>query len=175
MVRVDIHYLLQKRNIIIIQQKKYLIANLIVTMGGRAAEKILFNKILTINDNNNYTMSNVFESIKDLDVTSGASGDLKQADKLARKYIELFGYDNFVGDSNPKTIQNPDNPYVSLSENTKEIIDKNVIELVNFTQLTKAVKIIENNLDTFNKLATDLIQKKSVDLKYLDELNVDYF
>ena len=154
--------------------KKYLIANLIVTMGGRAAEKILFNKILTNNDNNNYTMSNVFESIKDLDVTSGASGDLKQADKLARKYIELFGYDNFVGDSNPKTIQNPDNPYVSLSENTKEIIDKNVIELVNFA-LNKAVKIIENNLDTFNKLATDLIQKKSVDLKYLDELNVDYF
>ena len=47
-------------------------------------------------------------------------------------------------------------------------------ELINFA-LTKAVKIIENNLDTFNKLATDLIQKKSVDLKYLNTLEVEYF
>lgn len=152
--------------------KKYLLANLIVTMGGRAAEIILFNKIQSNYEKTNYTESKVFESIKDLEITSGASGDLKQADNLARKYIELFGYDD--GDFFPKTVQNPNNPYLSLSENTKSEIDENVSELINFA-LTKAVKIIENNLDTFNKLATDLILKKSVDLKYLNTLEVEYF
>ena len=152
--------------------KKYLLANLIVTMGGRAAEIILFDKIQSNYEKTNYTESKVFESIKDLEITSGASGDLKQADNLARKYIELFGYDD--GDFFPKTVQNPNNPYLSLSENTKSEIDENVGELINFA-LTKAVKIIENNLDTFNKLATDLILKKSVDLKYLNTLEVEYF
>ena len=152
--------------------KKYLLANLIVTMGGRRREIILFDKIQSNYEKTNYTESKVFESIKDLEITSGASGDLKQADNLARKYIELFGYDD--GDFFPKTVQNPNNPYLSLSENTKSEIDENVGELINFA-LTKAVKIIENNLDTFNKLATDLIQKKSVDLKYLNTLEVEYF
>tara|TARA_B100001175_G_scaffold246905_1_gene213649 strand:+ start:1564 stop:3567 length:2004 start_codon:yes stop_codon:yes gene_type:complete len=152
--------------------KKYLLANLIVTMGGRAAEIILFNKIQSNYEKTNYTESKVFESIRDLDITSGASGDLKQADNLARKYIELFGYDD--GDYFPKTVQNPNNPYLSLSENTKSEIDENVSELIIFA-LNKSVKIIENNLDTFNKLATDLIQKKSVDLKYLNTLEVEYF
>ena len=152
--------------------KKYLLANLIVSMGGRAAEIILFDKIQSNYEKTNYTESKVFESIKDLEITSGASGDLKQADNLARKYIELFGYDD--GDFFPKTVQNPNNPYLSLSENTKSEIDENVGELINFA-LTKAVKIIENNLDTFNKLATDLILKKSVDLKYLNTLEVEYF
>ena len=152
--------------------KKYLLANLIVTMGGRAAEIILFDKIQSNYEKTNYTESKVFESIKDLEITSGASGDLKQADNLARKYIELFGYDD--GYFFPKTVQNPNNPYLSLSENTKSEIDENVGELINFA-LSKAVKIIENNLDTFNKLATDLIQKKSVDLKYLNTLKVEYF
>lgn len=35
--------------------------------------------------------------------------------------------------------------------------------------------IIEKNLDSFNKLASDLIQNRSVDIKYLNELEVDCF
>jgi len=33
---------------------------------------------------------------------------------------------------------------------------------------------LEANLDEFNKLASDLIIKRSVDLKYLNQLNISY-
>ena len=151
--------------------KKYLLANLIVAMGGRAAEIILYNKIFNNYQKTNYTNEKLFNSIKNLDITTGASGDLKQADNLARTYIELFGYDN--GDFT-KTIQIPNTPYLSLSENIKSEIDENVIKLINFG-LEKAIIIIEANLDSFNKLATDLIDKRSVDINYLNSIDVNYY
>ena len=151
--------------------KKYLLANLIVTMGGRAAEIILYDKIFNDFEKTNYTTEKLFNSMRDLDITTGASGDLKQADNLARRYIELFGYDD--GEFT-RTIQTPNSPYLSLSENTKSEIDENIIKLINFG-LEKAIRIIEANLDAFNKLATDLISKRSVDIKYLNNLDVDYF
>ena len=151
--------------------KKYLLANLIVTMGGRAAEIILYDKIFNDFEKTNYTTEKLFSSMRDLDITTGASGDLKQADNLARRYIELFGYDD--GEFT-RTIQTPNSPYLSLSENTKSEIDENIIKLINFG-LEKAITIIEANLDAFNKLATDLISKRSVDIKYLNNLDVDYF
>jgi cell division protease FtsH len=151
--------------------KKYLLANLIVTMGGRAAEIILYDKIINDFEKTNYTTEKLFNSMRDLDITTGASGDLKQADNLARRYIELFGYDD--GEFT-RTIQTPNSPYLSLSENTKSEIDENIIKLINFG-LEKAIRIIEANLDAFNKLATDLISKRSVDIKYLNNLDVDYF
>ena len=43
--------------------KKFLLSNLIVCMGGRAAEIILYNKILNFNYNTNYTASKLFDSI----------------------------------------------------------------------------------------------------------------
>ena len=151
--------------------KKYLLANLIVTMGGRAAEIILYNKIYNNFEETNYSNIKLFNTIENLDITTGASGDLKQADNLARRYIELFGYDD--GEFT-KTIQMPTNPYLSLSENTKSEIDENIIKLINFG-LEKAIEIIEANLDTFNKLANDLINKRTVNIKYLNSLDVYYF
>ena len=68
----------------------------------------------------------------------------------------------------------PNNPYLSLSENTKSEIDENVGEIINYA-LKKAIYILENNLDSFNKLATDLIHNRSVDLKYLNKLDVNCF
>tara|TARA_Y100000389_G_scaffold202990_1_gene250014 strand:- start:3674 stop:5731 length:2058 start_codon:yes stop_codon:yes gene_type:complete len=151
--------------------KKYLLANLIVTMGGRAAEIVLFNKILNNQKNIIYNSTKIFDSISNLDITTGASGDLKQADNLGRRYVELFGIENGF---TPKTIQSPDNPYLSLSENTKSEIDDYVNNLTNIA-LNKAVKILENNIDSLNKLADDLIIKKTVDLKYLQSIDVEYF
>ncbi len=151
--------------------KKYLLANLIVTMGGRAAEIVLFNKILNESKAVIYDNEKLFNSIDNLDITTGASGDLKQADNLSRKYIELFGIENGLI---PKTIQNPDNPYLTLSEETKSEIDEYVNSLTSMA-LEKAVSILESNMDSLNTLANDLIEKKTVDLKYLESINVEYF
>jgi len=74
----------------------------------------------------------------------------------------------------PKIIQNPNNPYLTLSETTKTEIDDYVLDVINFA-LTSALNILEANLEEFNKLASDLIIKRSVDLNYLNQLNVTYF
>ena len=154
--------------------KKYLLANLIVTMGGRAAEIILFNKIYNKNEDLNYDINKIFKSIENLDVTSGASQDFKQADNLARKYIELFGIESIDNSEFTKMIQTPETPYLTLSETTKTSIDDYVLRLINFG-LTTAINIIENNIDIFIGLSNDLLIKKSVDIKYLNKLNVTYY
>ena len=154
--------------------KKYLLANLIVTMGGRAAEIILYSKIINKNENITYSNSKLFSMINNLDITSGASQDLKQADNLARRYIEIFGIEPFDNSELPKMVQNPKNPYLSLSETTKTEIDDYVLSLINFG-LTSAINILEVNLQDFNKLASDLIIKRSVDLKYLNQLNISFY
>ena len=154
--------------------KKYLLANLIVTMGGRAAEIILYTKIINKNENLNYDNFKLFNSVSDLEITSGASQDLRQADNLARQYIQLFGIDSTNNIELPKTIQNPNSPYLTLSESTKTEIDESVSQLINYA-LKCAINILEYNLEEFNKLASDLIVKKTVDLKYLNQLNVTYF
>ena len=154
--------------------KKYLLANLIVTMGGRAAEMILFDKVYNKNEELKYNNNKVFRSLKNLDITTGASQDFKQADNLARQYIQLFGIESMDNSELPKIIQSPDSPYLTLSETTKTSIDDYVLRLINFA-LTSAINIIENNIDNFNKLSSDLIIKKSVDNKYLNNLNITYF
>ena len=153
--------------------KKYLLANLIVTMGGRAAEIILYDKIINKNDEISYDNHKLFNSVKNLDITTGASQDLKQADKLCRQYIELFGITSNIEEL-PKTIQNPNSPYLTLSESTKTDIDNYVSYLINYA-LNSAINIIDYNLDEFNKLASDLLIKKSVNLEYLTSLNVTYY
>ena len=153
--------------------KKYLLANLIVSMGGRAAEILLYSKILNNNENVSYSNNKLFRTITNLDITSGASQDLKQSDSLARSYIELFGIEPFDNSQTPKMVQNPNTPYLTLSETTKTKIDDYVLYLINFA-LNSALNILEANLDEFNKLASDLIIKRSVDLKYLNQLNISY-
>ncbi len=156
--------------------KKYLLANLIVTMGGRAAEILLYNKIINKNENITYNNNKLFRMISNLDITSGASQDLKQADNLARSYIEIFGIESLNIDNKlmPKMIQNPNNPYLTLSETTKTEIDDYVLDLINFG-LTSALNILEANIEEFNKLASDLIIKRSIDLKYLNQFNISYY
>tara|TARA_B100001769_G_scaffold260493_1_gene241159 strand:- start:5668 stop:7638 length:1971 start_codon:yes stop_codon:yes gene_type:complete len=147
--------------------KKYFLSNLIITMAGRAAEMVLYNKVEVDNIKSNYTNSKIFDNFINLDITSGASGDLQKADNLARQYIKLFGYTEH---GMQKFIQ-LDNP---LSENIKSEVDKNVIKIMNYA-LYKAIEILYNNMDSFNLLASDLIEKKSLDIKYLNKIKVEYF
>ena len=119
-----------------------------------------------------YNESKLFNSFTDLDITTGASADLKQVDRLARKFIELFGIQ--CTNNMTKTIQNPETPYLTLSEETKSEIDDYVNSLTSMA-LEKAINILESNIDSLNTLANDLIEKKTVDLKYLETINVEYF
>ena len=130
--------------------KKFLLANLIVALGGRAAEVYL--------NRNNYKANifdnHVFKGIKDLDITTGASNDLLQANKIAKDYITKYGFGELFG-----LCHDCDNekPFVGkelgtrsnrLSDIMRNDIDTQVSQLVEFAYKT-ALELIELHETSF--------------------------
>ncbi len=162
--------------------KKYMLANLIVALGGRAAEIILFKRKHNL-DPTNYHDEKLFKKFDNLDITSGASGDLKQADSIARQYINLFGLNNNLGVIDTTAGNQPflgrelANGGSKLSEYSKSKIDREVASLIQFA-LSASVDIIENNIHEFTHLAKLLLKKNTIDKRDLEKFNIlycDYF
>jgi cell division protease FtsH len=162
--------------------KKYMLANLIVALGGRAAEIILFKRKHNLNPTN-YHDEKLFKKYDNLDITTGASGDLKQADSIARQYINLFGLNNNLGVIDTTAGNQPflgrelANGGSKLSEYSKSKIDREVASLIQFA-LNAAVDIIENNIHEFTDLAKLLLKKNTIDKRDLEKFNIlycDYF
>jgi len=153
--------------------KKFLLANMIVTMGGRAGEILLYS----YNKNDMYETDKIFTNIKNLDITTGASQDLKQLDMLARNYIEIFGYINnypYENKSDSGIIQVPTSPYINLSDKTLEQIDYAVNKLGKWA-ITSAINILKQNQHILNELSEKLIEEREITEKYLENLNITYF
>ena len=157
--------------------KKLLLAQLMVCLGGRAAESILYEK--NNNDDFPYVNDNVFEGIKNLDITTGASNDLKQADSISRSYINLFGYNDTLTtfDTN-----NNDQPFLGrdlalnnnkISEYSKNRIDKEVNRLLNFAY-KKTYDILKYNNENLEYIANSLLNNTSINDEDLDII-VDYY
>jgi cell division protease FtsH len=158
--------------------KKYMLANLIVALGGRAAEIILFKRKHNLNPTN-YQDEKLFKKYDNLDITTGASGDLKQADSIARQYINLFGLNNNLGVIDTTAGNQPflgrelANGGSKLSEYSKSKIDREVASLIQFA-LNAAVDIIENNIHEFIDLAKLLLKKNTIDKQDLEKFNILY-
>ncbi len=110
------------------------------TMGGRAAEKVIFNKIST-----------------------GALSDLEKVTKQARAMVTVYGLNDKIGnityyDSSGQSEYNFSKPY---SEDTAMIIDKEISLLIE-GQYQRAIQILEDNKDKLNQLATILIEKEVI-------------
>jgi cell division protease FtsH len=109
-------------------------------MGGRAAEKIKFNKIST-----------------------GALSDLEKVTKQAKAMVTIYGLNEKVGnltyyDSSGQSEYNFTKPY---SEKTSEIIDKEISNIIE-TQYKRALKILEKNKDKLEELAELLFEKEVI-------------
>ena len=110
--------------------KEFLLANIVVALGGRAAERILYNR--ANDDSKNYDSSVLFSNIPELKITTGASNDLKQAENLARTYINNFGINDKLG---IRDTSGSDKPFLGremasskqISENSLEKIDSEII------------------------------------------------
>lgn len=157
--------------------KKYLLAQLMVSLGGRAAELILYND--NKNTNNNYDDNVLFDGIDNLDITTGASNDLKQANQIARTYINLFGFNDTLGLYDNS---NPSQPFLGrdlamngdkTSEYSRNKIDKEVERIINFAY-KKTIDIIERNRAGLDNIATLLLEKTSIDGKDLNNLAITY-
>ena len=151
--------------------KLYFLANMIVAMGGRAAEIVLFNNITTKSMYKNYNSDILFNNLSDLEITAGASQDLKQIDRIARQYIDLFGISNT---KDYTIIQSNNNGYNTLSDVTNRDIDNYVVDLTNMA-LKKAIQIIMYNLDSFINIAEQLKAKREITEKELDRILVKYY
>jgi cell division protease FtsH len=110
------------------------------TMGGRAAEKVTFNRIST-----------------------GALSDLEKVTKQARAMVTIYGLNDKIGnvtyyDSTGQGEYSFSKPY---SEETAKVIDEEISLLIE-SQYQRAIEILEENKDKLNQLADILIEKEVI-------------
>lgn len=110
------------------------------TMGGRAAEKIIFNKVST-----------------------GALNDLEKVTKQAFNMVAYFGLNNKIGNISyyDSTGQQEYQFQKPFSEKTAQTIDTEVSALVE-SAYNKALDLLEQNKDKLHQLAKVLIDKEVI-------------
>ncbi|REG85272.1 ATP-dependent zinc metalloprotease FtsH [Winogradskyella sediminis] len=109
-------------------------------LGGRAAEKVIFDKIST-----------------------GALSDLEKVTKQARAMVTVYGLSDKVGnltyyDSSGQSEYGFTKPY---SEKTAELIDREISDIIE-EQYQRAIKLLENNKDKLTELAEVLLDKEVI-------------
>ncbi|MGQ3088711.1 ATP-dependent zinc metalloprotease FtsH, partial [Flavobacterium sp.] len=138
-------YLPEERLIV---RPEQMLDEMCATMGGRAAEKVTFDKIST-----------------------GALSDLEKVTKQARAMVTIYGLNEKVGnvtyyDSSGQSEYNFSKPY---SEDTAQIIDKEISALIE-EQYRRAINILAENKDKLNKLADILIEREVIFKDDLEEI-----
>ncbi len=128
-------YLPEERMIV---QTEQMLDEMCATLGGRAAEKIIFNKIST-----------------------GALSDLEKITKQARAMITVYGLSEKIGnityyDSSGQSEYTFTKPY---SEETAQLIDKEISLLIE-TQYQRAQKILKKHKKELIVLAELLLEKE---------------
>lgn len=155
--------------------KKFLLANLMISLGGRAAEQVYYKYKPSPNQMNDI----IFKNIPDLEVTTGASNDLKQANSIARRYVSLFGMGKNIGlyDGNdlsqPFLGRNIATNNDRLSEYSKKEIDNEIEELVKWAY-EQTRSIIEKNNDNFKLLTKMLIERRDLNFEDFEKINLRY-
>ena len=143
--------------------KRFMLANIIICLGGRAGEILLFrNKNPTVFSSDKF----IFNDHEDLNITTGASNDLKQAYDMAREYIATYGLGNHIGLYDSDGTNN--SFHSKLSERSKKRIDKEIEEMINVS-LTTMIAIIENNMDQLTIIADSLMNFKTINGELLEE------
>ena len=137
-------YLPEERLIV---RPEQMLDEMCATLGGRAAEKVIFNKIST-----------------------GALSDLEKVTKQARAMVTVYGLNDKVGnltyyDSSGQSEYNFSKPY---SEKTAELIDKEISNLIE-TQYKRAIDLLETNKEKLTELANVLLDKEVI---FRDNLEV---
>jgi cell division protease FtsH len=132
--------------------RSYLLDRIAVMLGGRAAEKLVFD-----------------------DLTSGAGDDLKQASQLARRMVCQWGMSEKLGPVFFR--QGEPHPFLGreiaeqrdFSEETARIIDEEVQKIVRDME-KKAVENLDANRKKLDKLAEALIEQETLEKEEVDQL-----
>jgi cell division protease FtsH len=132
--------------------KEYLEAVITYALGGRAAEKIIFDHY-----------------------TTGAGNDIEKATGIARKMVCEWGMSDKLGPLNygakeeeiflGREIQR----HKDYSEKTAEEIDEEIRKIVS-TSMTRAEKILRDNIEVLHKLSKELLERESLDSSEIDTI-----
>jgi len=127
-----------------------------VLLGGRAAEKLIFNHLST-----------------------GASDDIARATDIARNMVTRYGMDPTIGfvvyEDNHQTFPGPQGPGFNgckISDNTAQQIDASVRKIIDDT-FAVTYRIMENNRAILERCAKVLLEKETLLEKELIELTSD--
>lgn len=155
--------------------KRFILANLIVALGGRAAEVFLYRKKNYINANDT-SVNSVFKGFQDLDITTGATNDLYQANKIARDYFTRYGfgsefgiYDDSMNNEFPNLGRELGSNTRTVSDNTKYDLDTEIKKLVKFAY-ESSLHLIHENREWFENIVEILIDERTIsgkDIMYL--------
>jgi cell division protease FtsH len=132
--------------------KRYLMNRLSVILGGRVAERAVFD-----------------------DISTGAQNDLKMVTELAEKMVCQWGMSDRIG---PVTFsRGEEHPFLGMklaqektfSEEMAWLIDQEIAEIIRSAEAT-ADEIIMTNRDKLDALASALLEEETLDGKRIDEV-----
>ncbi len=135
--------------------KDYLLNNIVILMGGRAAEEIVLKT-----------------------QTTGAGNDIERASELARRMVCDYGMSDELG---PLSFGKADeqiflgreiSQHRDYSEATAEKIDAEVRNFVT-TAHNNAMQMLKDNMDILNKMAQALLDKETLTADDIDEIMGD--
>ena len=130
-------YLPEERQIVSTDQ---ILDEMCAALGGRAAEKVIFDKIST-----------------------GALSDLEKVTKQARSMVTVYGLNDKIGnltyyDSTGDNDYSFTKPY---SDTTAQVIDKEISNIVE-TQFKRAISLIKKHKKKLTELANYLLEKEVI-------------
>ena len=132
--------------------KKFLLNNIVILLGGRAAEELVLH-----------------------DFTTGAGNDIERATELARKMVCEWGMSDEMG---PLTYGKKDEQiflgrefatHKDYSEETAKRIDKEVSNIVT-KSYEKAKKLLSENSERLQNLAQELLKKEVLNASEIDAI-----
>jgi cell division protease FtsH len=130
-------YLPEERQIVRTDQ---MLDEMCAALGGRAAEKVIFNKIST-----------------------GALSDLEKVTRQAKAMVSVYGLNDTLGnityyDSSGQSDYSFSKPY---SEETAQVIDKEISKIIE-KQYKRAIGLLKNSKDKLKQLADRLLEKEVI-------------
>lgn len=137
--------------------KKYLCSQLVVALGGRVAEELVYGVE---------------------EVTTGASNDLQQVRNIARRMVAQWGFANFEMGQAPVAWEVPNGNGLqneqAASEKTEQEIDEQVQRLVQ-TAYDTCYKMLSDNRALMDVMVERLIEKENIDYDELNTMRDEHF
>ena len=122
----------------LIVQTEQMLDEMCATLGGRAAEKVIFNKIST-----------------------GALSDLEKVTKQARAMVTVYGLNEEVGNITYYDSSGNDSFVKPYSDDTAKKIDEEISKMIE-AQYLRAIELLDKNKEKLTVLAELLLEKEVI-------------